>query len=328
MAKLIIDAGHDPDYQGASSDFANEVDHNRAIVDKLKRYVDFEQVPDGLGSTDGKGNGNLIKKIDWINNNSSASDFLVSIHTNCCGGNGNETWYYGGSSESEARGVAFADFVEQETGMTNRGSKPDTDARFGRLGIIRDTHPWAWIVECGFIDNQDDMNVNPDKWARGIARFAESLGFPVRNLNEPVQTDPYSDPVWYAAHCENVRNLYRTWLLREPESQAAVDNWAHFNSDINVVEKQFKIDAVPELTSRLKTCQDKTCPTPESQGYIKNSDCNAACEKQVLKAVEGMIKPEDCPACICPEPKVEVVEMCNGKPLTWIQAFKRIFGVK
>ena len=43
------------------------------------------------------------------------------------------------------------------TGYKNRGAKPDTSTRHGRLGWIRDTKPWATLIECCFIDNKDDM---------------------------------------------------------------------------------------------------------------------------------------------------------------------------
>lgn len=45
--------------------------------------------------------------------------------------------------------------MAQETGRPNRGAKPDTSARYGRLGEVRDTKAWAWLVECGFTEADD-----------------------------------------------------------------------------------------------------------------------------------------------------------------------------
>lgn len=182
--KLIISAGHDPKFPGTT----NEVTRVREIANELRKYVSFEQIPDGLGGS--SGNDNLIKKINWANARSLASDIYISIHINCCGGKGNEVWFYGGSAESERKGKQFAEFMAQETGRPNRGAKPDTSARYGRLGEVRDTKAWAWLVECGFTDNPEDMDLPADKYARGIAKYIEWLGIPV-NWGTPTPTiDP------------------------------------------------------------------------------------------------------------------------------------------
>lgn len=181
--KLIISAGHDPKFPGTT----NEVARVREIANELKKYVSFEQIPDGLGGS--SGNDNLIRKINWANARSLASDIYISIHVNCCGGKGSEVWFYGGSAESEKKGKKFAEFMAQETGRPNRGAKPDTSARYGRLGEVRDTKAWAWLVECGFTDNAEDMSLPADKYARGIAKYIEWLGIPV-NWNQAPIEDP------------------------------------------------------------------------------------------------------------------------------------------
>lgn len=181
--KLIISAGHDPKFPGTT----NEVARVREIANELKKYVSFEQIPDGLGGS--SGNDNLIRKINWANARSLASDIYISIHVNCCGGKGSEVWFYGGSAESEKKGKKFAEFMAQETGRPNRGAKPDTSARYGRLGEVRDTKAWAWLVECGFTDNPEDMSLPADKYARGIAKYIEWLGIPV-NWNQTPVEDP------------------------------------------------------------------------------------------------------------------------------------------
>lgn len=83
--------------------------------------------------------------------------------------------------------------------------------------------------------------------------------------SEQPMPDPYADPAWFERHKENVRNLYRTILIREPESEATVENYARSNSDINEIEKSFRIGASKELTNRLKTClavKPTVCPKP------------------------------------------------------------------
>lgn len=181
MATLIIEAGHDPKFQGS----AGEVDWVRQVIAELRNFCDFTLVPDGLGG--GTGNGNLINKINWINQNSGPNDFLISVHENAGGGTGNEVWYFGGSDYSKNKAITFSEFMKETTGRPNRNAHPDTSNRWGRLGIIRDTEPSAWLVEAGFGDapGNADEAVGPKAYARGIAKFIQHLGFPVRNLDAP-----------------------------------------------------------------------------------------------------------------------------------------------
>ena len=43
--------------------------------------------------------------------------------------------------------------VKNKTGIKNNGVKPDTASRFGRLGIIRETKGWSFLLELGSINN-------------------------------------------------------------------------------------------------------------------------------------------------------------------------------
>ena len=102
----------------------------------------------------------LKQKIDWINKNSTKNDILLSVHLNSSvykNATGSEIWYYGGSRESRLKGLELARLQAKTLLLKNRGAKADTTNRHGRLGIIRDTRPWAFLTELGFMSNPEDL---------------------------------------------------------------------------------------------------------------------------------------------------------------------------
>jgi len=175
MKKVIyLNAGHSELDPGAISDrYGAERDINIWIRDALKEELDIqgfrvESVPDDL---------DLRKSIDWINEKVKGdinAGLALSIHNNCCGGEGAESWYvtgYENSSGKIAR-LLINRFCE-ETGLKNRGAKPDKLARFGYLAFIQETNCWATLIECGFMDNNKDMDFivnHPDLVAKAIAK--------------------------------------------------------------------------------------------------------------------------------------------------------------
>lgn len=184
MQHLIIDRGHDPKYQGANG-VANEVVWVRTVgkflleeLSSLMNKLAIDVVPDDLGG--GSGNGNLINKIKWINAHTRAGTLLVSLHgdgsTNTKA-RGITICFYGGSSYAEARAKEMLACVTKSSGVPAFGSGllPDTKARFGRLGMIRDTKPMALLVENGFVTNAQDMAVDPSLYAHGIAQFIRNF---------------------------------------------------------------------------------------------------------------------------------------------------------
>jgi hypothetical protein len=70
-------------------------------------------------------------------------------------------------------------------------------------------------------------------------------------------SNPYDNKEWVETHKENIRRFYREILMREPESEQVVYNWAMSNPDINEVKKNFYVGATEELKSRMKTKQSE-----------------------------------------------------------------------
>ena len=172
--KIFLNSGHSKSDPGAivpNSLFKNESELNIAIRDKLTPLLKnqgFEVIliPDEL---------NLKESIAWVNErtNNINNGLALSIHNNCCRGEGAEVYYVGNSPASRKIAKTLVDQFCMETGIKNRGARSDTISRFGQLGWLRRTNCWATLIETGFLDNHTDMNYiihNLDSVAKGIAK--------------------------------------------------------------------------------------------------------------------------------------------------------------
>ena len=190
MAKVILDPGHDPKFIGARAIF-DEVTKARQIValaeEQLKKCgFNVVVVPDGLGGRDG--NENLINKIEWINKHSTSKDILISVHCNAGGGEGTEVYYYGGDNYSLGAAQVYSNLLSEITNSPNRGAKPDTASRAGRLGIIRDTKPIpALLSENGFVDSHSDASKPPELYAEALHQIIHRITHTECNKTIPLK---------------------------------------------------------------------------------------------------------------------------------------------
>lgn len=183
MKKLLIDVGHSKRFPGAAG-FKAEVAWVREIQAALLPMLDRTKwdvrlVPDSYWN-DYSANSNLQHRINWINKAANSSAYLLSIHANWASSphaRGVETCYYGGSQDAWRAASNLTASYARATGapVFGDGTSPDTASRFGRLGIIRDTTPFALLIECGFVSNQEDMQVSSDRAAKGIVSFFNFL---------------------------------------------------------------------------------------------------------------------------------------------------------
>lgn len=165
---IILNAGHSISDPGAVYNDTTESMEARKIRDYLvpllERNFEVLVVPDNL---------NLIESINWVNERvEKLNDGLaLSIHLNAGGGDGAESYYYGNNFNSKDFTSMILDKYCEVTGYKNRGAKPDTKTRHGRLGWIRDTNCWSSLIEVCFIDNKknlDYLHNNLDKVCQGI----------------------------------------------------------------------------------------------------------------------------------------------------------------
>lgn len=175
MAKVYLDPGHGGYDSGAVGCGKRECDLALQIALKVRALLtaagvqvrmsrDSDSVP---GTCD---NVELPRRARDANN--WHADIYVSIHLNACpGGHGIETYrsVCGGKSTTLAQGIQAA-VLAACPGYTDRGVKTKAESN-GRdwICVIRESSMPACLVECGFIDSQDDMSrFSADKFAAGI----------------------------------------------------------------------------------------------------------------------------------------------------------------
>jgi len=166
---IYIVAGHGAGDPGAVANRTTEADVAERITSQLiKKYPkQLARVPSGK---------TLRNKIRWINSNLSSNDKLISLHMNAAGSDqahGAEIYYYGGDEQSKDEATRMLGVYCKETGLWNRGAKTDFSTRHGRLGIVRDTKPWAFLIELSFITNREDLNIALSKGADGVAEMLQ-----------------------------------------------------------------------------------------------------------------------------------------------------------
>lgn len=113
---------------------------------------------DDSGRTQGQNLANIVAKC-----NAHPVDLNISNHLNAGGGTGVEVWCYDEKTKDIA--VAICQNVSEALGIPNRGVKYSKN-----LYVLRKTAGSAILVECCFVDNQNDASHwNADKCGDAIA---------------------------------------------------------------------------------------------------------------------------------------------------------------
>ena len=165
MGTYNIHAGHCPQGQGANgaSGFLMESVEDRRVKNRVisalrKAGHTVYDCTDDSNCTVGQ---NLRRIVDKCN--AHAVDLDVSIHLNAGGGTGVEVWCYSDKTADIARNIC--DNVSNALGIWSRGVKYTQG-----LYVLKNTKAPALLVECCFVDNQNDYNHwNADKCGDAIA---------------------------------------------------------------------------------------------------------------------------------------------------------------
>ena len=180
MKKVIfLNAGHsemDPGAKAPKSDFENESQINIAIRDFVVPELE-EQGFDVIVISDDKTLSQSILSVNKATSNIN-DGLALDIHCNCCGKEGAEVYYYYGYEESKRIAEKLLTAYCEETGIKNNKARPDTLSQWKGLGWIRKTNVWSLLIECGYLDNTNDMNFilsNMDRVAKGIAKGVCSI---------------------------------------------------------------------------------------------------------------------------------------------------------
>lgn len=164
---LAIDIGHNVLYDTGAVAIRREDELNKLVgegVISRCRAAGINVVnclPENAGSL----GDSLRQRCD--NANKADADFFLCIHHNCGGGNGAEALIYKTGGIAENFGNCILGKLS-ELGLRNRGVKVRND-----LYVINNTSMPAVLIECAFVDSEEDMNgydwnAVADKIFRGI----------------------------------------------------------------------------------------------------------------------------------------------------------------
>lgn len=162
MGVYNVHGGHSLVCRGASG-YLDEVNEDRKVKNRVISALQSAghtvyDCTDDAGKTQGRNLASIVAKC-----NAHAVDLDVSIHLNAGCGTGVEVWCYGEKTKDIA--VAICQNVSAALGIPNRGVKYSKN-----LYVLRKTAGSAILVECCFVDNQNDASHwNADKCGDAIA---------------------------------------------------------------------------------------------------------------------------------------------------------------
>lgn len=170
IKRIILAAGHGGGDSGAVGQGTTEAAECIQIVnraaEKLRAdgQVEVVVVPHEL---------NLVDEIQWVNNRykNLEDGYALEVHKNATvNAHGIEGWYYANDAQSASFMDTISRAVANASGLRYRGNFPDSQNRHGSLGWVRETNPWAGLLECGFVsDGGDPVDDNADeRYAEGI----------------------------------------------------------------------------------------------------------------------------------------------------------------
>lgn len=206
LRTVALSAGHFTNDPGATSGGLVERDltieiTNKAVDILRKHGVGVLDVPDDI---------DLKPTIDWINARADTNkiELCIEIHINAGGGNGTEAWAYSNNGVVDPKSAKLGEFIidaiSVEAKLKKRGVKGEHLNQHGRLGFVHDTIPLAALIECAFIDGEEDRKVlstseGRSNIAKGIARGIlgyMGIAWKPEVFLPPVVTPPPSEEVF------------------------------------------------------------------------------------------------------------------------------------
>lgn len=232
---INVHGGHNRTVPGASG-LLDEVTEDRkvatAVIQKLQQLGHtVYDCTDDAGRTQAQNLSNIV-----ANCNSHSADLDVSIHFNAGGGHGVEVLVYSVTSSSNSYASDICDAVA-ELGFRNRGVKVRNN-----LYVLKKTKAPALLVECCFVDSEEDSNLySADSMAsaivKGITGGQVAASEPTtETVTEATTFDSYL--VRVTATALNVREDHTTdsgvaTVVRKGEVYTIVDeygNWGKLKS--------------------------------------------------------------------------------------------------
>lgn len=185
--KIVLDIGHGGSDPGASHYTADNVlvtEHQivseiaPAAIMLLSRAIGEDNVAFIAAGQQSMTLGDRAKRIAAYLN--QGFDLIVSLHMNKAAdisATGVECYYLDGNDAGHNKAKKLVDEYAEQTGLRNRGAKPDTATHVGGLAIMRKPEvemtlrqDRVLLLECGFLSNDNDLAVVRKKAPYAIAK--------------------------------------------------------------------------------------------------------------------------------------------------------------
>lgn len=282
-ARIILAAGHGGGDSGATGQGTTEAAEciqitNRA-ADKLRADGRFEVVvvPHEL---------NLVDEINWVNARyKNLEDGLcIEVHKNATvNGHGIESWFYSGDARSQQIAQQMLDGIMTVPGMpVSRGVKGDATNRWGSLGWIRETNPWAILLEMGFVSDGGDPidDSADDRYAEGIYQGClRVFGLGQKPAPAPVPPAPAPAGPKYRVFDSAGKQIgaYNT------EDGA----WNKYNSGgAKIIETATGADLTPQFVNKYRPV---VIETPQPNPHPEYDPAKDAAQDARLSALEALV---------------------------------------
>jgi len=203
MPRVIISSGHTDQNPGSTANGLREYDLSRQIAKAVLPHIRHS----GVISLAVPPNLDLFKRLEWINKTGykeETNDVIIEIHINDGGKSGIEGWYEGQEENNSKKLITnILEATAQETNLTNQGAHSEFTHELGSISFLHETHPIATIIECGYIDNTEDVKFlkdinNINKLGVGIAKgILKYLNVPFKQSNQitkPITSQPIPKP--------------------------------------------------------------------------------------------------------------------------------------
>lgn len=178
MPRVLISAGHTNQDPGTVVEGIREVDLTRRIAQATTKALRGSNiitlaVPPDL---------DLANRIQWINQtgySESTNDVCVEIHINDGGKRGIEGWYKQDNAKSQKLTETIVSKVVSDLKWTDQGSHSEKDHPYGTLAFLSNTKPIPTLIECGYLDNEQDREFLKDQ--SNIEKLANAIAEGIRS---------------------------------------------------------------------------------------------------------------------------------------------------
>lgn len=176
--------GHNAIVPGASGCGLKEHEVAQKIHDKFRAVTKAVDATDNVGRTANDNLYNIVRKMNAV-----GRSYHVSHHLNAFNGtaNGFEVWYYAGNAAAKKLAEEICIAVCKATGWVNRGAKATTS-----LYVIRASSGSAILIEWGFVDSKEDMDIMSKKMDAGVNALLKVMGYASGSSNSSSNTSNQS----------------------------------------------------------------------------------------------------------------------------------------